>query len=332
LLAHSALSAQGFPFGARQKPAKQVLLAQSLFAVQSLPVAFRQVPSPSHAVAGSMQVMGSPSPARTLAHLPSDPATLQAWQVPGQAASAQQTLSTHALPAHSMPLAQVSPSHFPQLPPQSIAVSVPFIRPSEQLMQACVGRSQVGFVPRPLQSLFFVHWKHAPAPSHMPFGHGIPLATGIFVGTPPTQSSWVQAFMSSAGVSFGSTSIVAFPSAPHTLFMQSFGTWVIAGSPLVSLGTQTLPTQIDAVQPSLVGIPQSTSPTHGVQPVPQLPVLPLAVVLVLALVLVVLELVAPPPPPAEAPTRSSVQPLGASITTPASARLTPSARDPRPYR
>jgi hypothetical protein len=121
--------------------------------------------------------------------------------------------------------------------------------------------------------------------------------------------------------------------------MQSPAGCVIAGSPVVSFDTQTLETQIEAVQPSFVGIPQSTSPTHAVHPppVPQLPVLALALTVVLTVVLasavVVVELVALLPP-AEAPARSSVQPLGAIVATPMSVRLapTPSARKPRPYR
>lgn len=216
--------------------------------------------------------------------------------------------------------------HFPQFPPQSMPVSVPLLRPSEQLMHVCAARSHVGFVPV-VQSLFFVQLKHEPTPSHMPFGHIVPLFTGTFVGTPPMQIIVVQTFKSSRGVSFGSISIAGLPSDPHTLFMQSFGVWVVDGSPVVSFGVQIEATQVETVQPSWVAVPQSTSAMHGVQPapVPQLPELA-SVVAVVALV----ELA----PPAEAPARLSVQPLGARTATLASTTIVPatSARDPRAHR
>lgn len=94
LLAHSALSTQGLPFGARQKPARQVLLAQSLLSAQALPVVALQAIAPSHAVAGSVQVPGSMSPTGTLAQVPRDPERLQAWHVPVQG-MLQQSLSAH---------------------------------------------------------------------------------------------------------------------------------------------------------------------------------------------------------------------------------------------
>jgi hypothetical protein len=337
LLAHSALSPQGLPFGARQKPARQVLLAHSLLSVQGLPVFVLQLLAPSHASVGSMQVPGSMSPTRTGVQVPGDPSTLQAWHVPPHVV-VQQTLSTHVvLPEHSGSILQASPAHFPQAPPQSTAVSGPFLMPSEQLTHMCVAMSHVGFVPI-LQSVFVVQFTQAPAPSQVPFGHIVPSAAGIFVGTPATQSFSVQTLRSSIGGSFGSSWSAGFPSAPHTLFMQSFGVWVIDGSPFVSFGLQNEATQIEAVQPSCVGIPQSTSPTHGVQPgpVPQLPELAVALTLVLAVVLVspvvvVAVAVAPLLPPAEAPLRSSVQPPDASNAALASATSVPatSARDPR---
>ena len=338
LLAHSALSTQGLPFGARQKPARHVLLAQSLLSMQVLPVPALQFFAPSHASAGSAQVPGSMSPTGTGVHVPRDPGTSQAWQVPPQAV-VQQTLSTHVVvPAQSMFLPQVSPAHFPQAPPQSTAVSGPFLMPSEQLTHMCNAMSHVGFVPV-LQSLFFVQFTQAPAPSQVPFGHIVAAAAGIFVGTPATQSSCVQTFRSSIGVSFGSSWSAGFPSAPHTLFMQSFGVWVMDSSPVVSFGLHSASTQIEAVQPSCDAIPQSTSLTHGMQPapVPQLPELAVALTLVLALVVVVASpvvvvvAVVALLPPAEAPLRSSVQPPEPSAAALTSATIVPatSARDPR---
>ena len=330
LLAHSALSPQLLPFGARQMPARQVLLAQSPFAAQTWPVVFRQEPAPSHAIVGSVQVPRSMSPTGTREQTPTDPGRLHAMHVPVHVV-VQHVVSTHERAAvQSLFAAQTAPVQPPQVPPpQSMAVSVPFFRTSEQLMQVCAVRSHVGFTP-PVQSASAMQLKHLPASSHLPFGHEVPIATGVFVGTPPTQSFCVQTFMSS-GVSFGSTSIAGFPSAPHTLFMQLPGVCVIDSSPLVSFGAQNDRTQIDAVQPSNVGIPQSTSPTHGVHPVPiqQLPVL----VLSLVPVVMVLEVDALTPP-VETPARSSVQPLGASVATLASTSVTPtpSARDPRPAR
>ena len=274
------------------------------------------------------------SPTGTGVQAPRNPGTLQAWQVPPQAI-VQQTLSTHVvLPEHSGSILQASPTHFPQAPPQSTAVSGPFWMPSEQLTHMCNAMSHVGFVPI-LQSAFFVQFKQAPAPSQVPFGHTVPSATGIFVGTPARQSFVVQTFMSSAGVSFTSSSSAGFPSAPHTLFMQSFGVWVIDSCPAVSFGLQNEPTQVEAVHPSCVGSPHSTSLMHGVQPapVPQLP--ELAVALTLALVVaspvVVVVAVVPLLPPAEAPLRSSVHPPDASAEAPASAPIVPAtrARDPR---
>jgi hypothetical protein len=132
-------------------------------------------------------------------------------------------------------------------------------------------------------------------------------------------------------VSFGSGSCIGFPSAPHTLFMQSPAGWVVDSSPAVAFGVQNDATQIDAVQPSFDGMPQSTSPTHGVHPAPpHVPVVALVLALVLAAMLVVLDVVALLPP-AEAPLTSSVHPPGATITTLASATTTlrPIARDPR---
>jgi hypothetical protein len=82
--------------------------------VQAAPAASTQLPAPLHTLLPT-QLGASCWPEGVLAHVPTLPATLHAWQVPVQAVS-QQTPSTQCPLAHWLPTVQATASAARQLP------------------------------------------------------------------------------------------------------------------------------------------------------------------------------------------------------------------------
>ncbi len=110
-----------------------MLLAHSASVEQELLAVSLQVPAPSQAF--KLGQTASSCPAGRLVQVPMDPGMLHAWQSPVQIVS-QQTLSMQLPLAQRLPLVpHPVPLQNPQLPPQSVSVSEPFLTPSSQVMQ-----------------------------------------------------------------------------------------------------------------------------------------------------------------------------------------------------
>jgi hypothetical protein len=171
-LAHRMSSVQAPPVWVWHLLAMQMPLAQVLSSPQAAPVGALHPPAASQTFVAPQA--GSGCSTGALVQVPGEAGRLQDWQVPLQAVL-QQTLSAQLPLTQLVPSRHVSPLHFLQLPPQSLPVSAPFWRPSEQLTQVCVTRSQEGVVPA-VQSLSLAQPTHAPAASQTPAipSHGLP--------------------------------------------------------------------------------------------------------------------------------------------------------------
>ena len=235
-------------------------------------------------------------PIGVLEQVPREPGTLQAWQVPLQSVS-QQTPSTHLPLAQAPAEPHTSPLHALQSPPQSMPVSVPFFVLSEQLRQVCVAMSQEAL--SPVQSAVFRQPTHIPMLSQTPgfTSHGAPVGTPT-CGTPwGEQASWVQGLPSSVGVLVVSTSSSQRESL-QTFFMQLPGTVLQSSLSMQATGPVLLEVAV-VVEVDVV--------------------IELDVETIVDVVVVVDE---PPPPPFPArPAVFSVQPPGATMAAPTSARV-----------
>jgi hypothetical protein len=90
-------------------PSTQKPEAQTLPLEQAVPFLGLQLPLLSHACPAA-QLPGTSVPAATCAQVPACPATLQDWQVPGQAAVEQHTPSTQKPEAQADAVAEAQPS------------------------------------------------------------------------------------------------------------------------------------------------------------------------------------------------------------------------------
>src|SRR4051794_27354143 len=114
-------------------PTLQIPLRHSASFAHALLEVSLQFPAPSQAFKLGQEA--SSFPIDRLVHVPMEPAMSQAWQSPVQLVL-QQTLSTQLPLAQRLPsVPHPAPGHNPQVPPQSLSVSVPFLTPSSQLMQ-----------------------------------------------------------------------------------------------------------------------------------------------------------------------------------------------------